>query len=85
MHPTDGNAPTATTDGLANGRTLVDLTAGAHTLSVVEAPDVSGPPGADPARLGHARSSSRPNHDAAVAAAKNAKTAVVFAWDDRVR
>ena len=42
VHPTDGSAPTATTDGLANNSTLLHLTAGAHTLKVTDTPDVSG-------------------------------------------
>ena len=80
VHATDGNAPTATTDGLANGRTLVDLTAGAHTLSVVETPDVSGR--AVQIRLDWVTpAQQQANHDAAVAAATTARTAVVFAWD----
>jgi beta-glucosidase len=80
VHATDGNAPTATTDGIANGRTLVALTAGAHTLSVVETPDVSGNP--VQVRLNWVTpSQQQANHDAAVAAAKTAKTAVVFVWD----
>jgi beta-glucosidase len=80
VHPTDGNAPTATTDGLANGRTLVDLTAGAHTLSVVETPDVSGR--SVQVRLNWVTpAQQQADHDAAVAAAKTANTAVVFAWD----
>lgn len=80
VHPTDGNAPTATTDGLANGRTLVKLAAGAHTLSIKAAPDVSGDP--VQMRLNWVTPrQQRADHDAAVAAAKKAKTAVVFAWD----
>ncbi len=80
VHPTDGSAPTATTDGLANNRTLLHLTAGAHTLQVTDAPDVSG-------RVVQVRLNwvtppqQQADHDAAVAAARNAKTAVVFAWD----
>ena len=68
-----------TTDGLANGRTLVTLTAGPHTLSVTDAADVSGRPvqirltWVTPAQQ-------QANTDAAVAAAKKAKTAVVFVW-----
>jgi beta-glucosidase len=80
VHPTDGNAPTATTDGLANGRTLVALTAGPHTLKVVETPDVSGRP--VQIRLNWVTpAQQQANHDAAVAAAKKADTAVVFVWD----
>ena len=80
VHATDGNAPTATTDGIANGRTLVALTAGAHTLSVTETPDVSGR--AVQIRLNWVTpAQQQANHDAAVTAAKKAKTAVVFVWN----
>jgi beta-glucosidase len=80
VHPTDGNAPTATTDGIANGRTLVPLTAGAHTISIVETPDVSGRP--VQIRLAWVTpAQQQANHDAAVVAAAAAKTAVVFAWN----
>lgn len=80
VHPTDGNAPTATTDGLANGRTLVTLTKGTHTLSVTETADVSGRP--VQVRLNWVTpAQQQANNNAAVSAAKNAKTAVVFAWD----
>ncbi len=80
VHPTDGNAPTATTDGLANGRTYLPLTAGDHTLQVTGTPDVSGRP--VQLRLSWVTPHQvQANHDAAVAAAKHAGTAVVFAWD----
>lgn len=80
VHPTDGNAPTATTDGLANGRTLVNLAAGAHTLSIKATPDVSGRP--VQVRLNWVTpQQQQANHDAAVTAAKKARTAVVFAWN----
>ncbi|HEU5268043.1 MAG TPA: glycoside hydrolase family 3 C-terminal domain-containing protein, partial [Jatrophihabitans sp.] len=79
VHPTDGNAPTATTDGLANGRTYLSLTAGAHTVKVVEAPDVSGRP--VQIRLNWVTpAQQQADHDAAVATARSANTAVVFAW-----
>lgn len=80
VHPTDGNAPTATMDGLANGRTLVSLSAGTHTLKIVATPDVSGRP--VQIRLDWVTPHmQQANHDAAVAAAAAAKTAVVFAWN----
>jgi len=80
VHPTDGNAPTATPDGLANGRTLVKLTAGAHTISVAESADVSGRP--VQVRLNWVTPAQQhANREAAVAAAKNSAAAVVFAWD----
>jgi beta-glucosidase len=79
LHATDGNGPLPTTDGLANGRTLVNLTAGAHTLSVTETADISGSP--VEIRLNWVTpTQQQANHDAAVTAAKNASTAVVFAW-----
>ncbi|MFK0154709.1 beta-glucosidase [Streptomyces sp. NPDC090493] len=80
VHPTDGNAPAATTDGLANGRTQIHLSAGAHTLNVKTAPDVSGDP--VQVRLDWVTpEQQQADHDAAVAAAKKAKTVVIFAWD----
>lgn len=80
VHATDGNAPTATTDGLANGRTLVPLTAGAHSISVTTTPDVSGKP--VQVRLDWVTpQQQQANHDAAVAAARKATTAVVYAWN----
>jgi beta-glucosidase len=80
VHPTDGSAPTSTPDGLANSRTLLQLTAGPHTLEVVDTPDVSGRP--VQVRLNWVTpEQQQASHDAAVAAAKKAKTAVVFAWD----
>ncbi len=81
VHPTDGNGPLPTTDGLANGRTQLTLTAGAHTLSVVETADASKAP--VQVRLSWVTPAQQTaNHDAAVAAAKKAHTAVVFAWAD---
>jgi beta-glucosidase len=80
VHATDGSAPTATPDGLANNRTLLHLTAGTHTLKVNDTPDVSGDP--VQVRLDWVTPQQvRANDQAAVAAAKAAKTAVVFAWD----
>ncbi|HEY2651925.1 MAG TPA: glycoside hydrolase family 3 C-terminal domain-containing protein [Solirubrobacteraceae bacterium] len=80
VHPTDGSAPTATTDGLANSRNLLQLTAGAHSLQVTDAPDVSGRP--VQVRLNWVTpAQQQADHDAAVAAAKTANTAVVFVWD----
>ncbi|WP_028810108.1 beta-glucosidase family protein [Streptomyces sp. 351MFTsu5.1] len=80
VHATDGNAPTATTDGLANGRTKVHLKAGPHTVSVTAAPDVSGAP--VQIRLNWVTpEQAKADHDAAVAAARKARTAVVFVWN----
>ena len=81
VHAADGNGPLPTTDGLANGRTLINLSAGAHTLSVAETADISGSP--VEVRLAWVTpAQQQATHDAAVAAAKSAKTAVVFAWAD---
>ena len=78
VHPSD-IAPLPTTDLLANSRTLVHLTAGAHAISVVEGADLSGAP--VQVRLNWVTpAAQRANHDAAVAAARRARTAVVFAW-----
>jgi len=69
----------ATTDGLDNLRTAVDLTAGPHTVKVMIEGDTSNHPAQ--VRLAWVTPSERKaNHDAAIAAAKSAKTAVVFAW-----
>ena len=73
----DGLMPT--TDGLDNLRTAVDLTAGAHTLSVTVEGDTSNDP--EQIRLAWVTPEQRKaDHQAAIAAAKAAKTAVVFAW-----
>jgi beta-glucosidase len=73
----DGLMPT--TDGLDNLRTAVDLTAGAHTLSVTVEGDTSNDP--EQIRLAWVTPDQRKaDHEAAIAAAKAAKTAVVFAW-----
>jgi beta-glucosidase len=73
----DDIAPT--TDGLDNLRVELHLTAGAHPISVSIKPDSSN----DPAqvRLNWVTPQQQEaNYDAAIAAAKSAKTAVVFAW-----
>jgi beta-glucosidase len=78
VKPTD-IGPLPTTDGLANARATVDLTAGAHTITIEEMPDVSGDP--VQVRLNWVTpEQQRVDHDAAVAAARGARTAVVFAW-----
>ncbi|WP_235215256.1 beta-glucosidase family protein [Phaeacidiphilus oryzae] len=80
VHATDGNGPLPTTDGLANGRSFVHLAAGAHQLAVKASPDASGRP--VEMRLNWVTpAQQRANHDAAVDAARHARTAVVFAWD----
>ena len=73
----DGLMPT--TDGLDNLRTAVDLAAGAHTLSVAVEGDTSNDP--EQIRLAWVTPDQRKaDHEAAIAAAKAAKTVVVFAW-----
>jgi beta-glucosidase len=73
----DGLMPT--TDGLDNLRSAVDLTAGAHTVSVTVEGDTSNDP--EQIRLAWMTPDRRKaDHEAAIAAAKAAKTAVVFAW-----
>jgi beta-glucosidase len=68
-----------TTDGLDNLRAAVDLTAGAHTVEVTVEGDTSNE--AEQIRLAWMTPEQRKaDHDAAIAAAKSAKTAVVFAW-----
>ncbi|MEV8565200.1 glycoside hydrolase family 3 C-terminal domain-containing protein [Streptomyces sp. NPDC051322] len=79
VHATDGNGPLPTTDGLANGRAQIKLDAGEHAIKVVQHADVSGR--AVQVRLNWVTpEQQKATHDAAVAAAKSAKTAVVFAW-----
>jgi beta-glucosidase len=79
VHATDGSGPLPTTDGIANARTLISLTAGAHTLSVTDTPDASGSP--VQVRLNWVTpAQQQANTAAAITAASNAKTAVVFAW-----
>ena len=73
----DGLMPT--TDGLDNLRAAIDLTAGAHTVSVTVEGDTSNEP--EQIRLAWVTPEQRrADHEAAIAAAKSAKTAVVFVW-----
>jgi beta-glucosidase len=68
-----------TPDGLDNMRRRIKLTAGQHALSVTTTADVSGNP--VQVRLAWVTpEQQKANYDAAIAAAKQAKTAVVFAW-----
>jgi beta-glucosidase len=77
--PATGGAPVPTTDGLQNLRARVTLTAGIHTLGVSESPDGSGRP--VQVRLDWVTpAQQQDNLAAAVAAARAAKAAVVFAW-----
>jgi beta-glucosidase len=73
----DGLLPT--TDGLDNLRAAVDLTAGAHTVSIDTEGDTSND--TQQIRLAWMTPDQRKaNHETAIAAAKSAKTVVVFAW-----
>jgi len=73
----DGLMPT--TDGLDNLRTALDLSAGPHAISVTVEGDTSNDP--EQIRLAWMTPARRKaDHQAAIAAAKAAKTAVVFAW-----
>ncbi len=73
----DGLLPSA--DGLDNARSAVQLTAGPHRIKVEVRPDTSGAPAQ--VRLAWSTPQQRAADRAgAIAAAKAAKTAVVFAW-----
>jgi beta-glucosidase len=73
----DGLMPT--TDGLDNLRTAVELSKGPHSVKVSIEGDTSNSPAQ--VRLAWQTPEQRKqNHEAAIAAAKSAKTAVVFAW-----
>jgi beta-glucosidase len=77
--PATGGAPVPATDGLENLRARVTLTAGIHTLGVSESPDGSGRP--VQVRLNWVTPQQQQgNLAAAVATARAAKAAVVFAW-----
>jgi beta-glucosidase len=68
-----------TTDHLDNVRRAVELTAGPHAITVKTSPDSSNSP--VQVRLNWYTPEQRvADHKAAIAAAKSAKTAVVFAW-----
>jgi beta-glucosidase len=68
-----------TTDGLDNVRRVVELTAGAHAIEIKVTPDSSGAP--VQVRLNwYTPEQRQADHEAAIAAARNAKTAVVFLW-----
>jgi beta-glucosidase len=73
----DGLMPT--TDGLDNLRAAVDLTAGEHSVEVSVDGDTSNEP--EQIRLAWTTPEQRKaDHEAAIAAAKTARTALVFAW-----
>jgi beta-glucosidase len=79
--PVTGAAPVAATDGLRNLRAKVTLTAGIHTLGVSESPDGSGRP--VQIRLNWVTpEQQRDDLIAAVATARAATAAVVFAWSN---
>lgn len=68
-----------TTDGLDNVRRSIHLTAGAHAIEVKISPDSSN--AAVQVRLNwYTPEQRQADHEAAIAAAKNAKVAVVFLW-----
>jgi beta-glucosidase len=68
-----------TTDGLDNVRRPVDLAAGPHAIEIKISPDTSAAP--VQVRLNwNTPEQRKADHEAAIAAAKNAKVAVVFLW-----
>lgn len=68
-----------TTDNLDNVRRAIDLTAGPHTIEISTSPDSSNAP--VQVRLNWYTAEERvADHQAAIAAAKAAKVAVVFVW-----
>jgi len=68
-----------TTDGLDNVRRAVELTAGPHAIEVSTTPDSSQAP--VQVRLNwYTPEQRKADHEAAIAAAKKAKVAVVFLW-----
>jgi len=78
QHATQDNG-LPTTDGLDNGRRAVRLTAGPHEIKVEASGDTSNAP--EQIRLNWVTPKQRhSNHQAAIYAAKNAHTAVVFLW-----
>jgi len=78
QHATQDNG-LPTTDGLDNIRRAVRLTAGKHAVEVVTSVDTSNAP--VQVRLNWMTPKARSEaHAAAIAAAKNAETAVVFVW-----
>ena len=68
-----------TTDHLDNVRRAVELTAGAHAIEIQTTPDTSSSP--VQVRLNwYTPEQRKADHEAAIAAAKSAKVAVVFLW-----
>ena len=78
QHATQDNG-LPTTDGLDNVRRAIELTKGAHAIEVTTSVDTSNLP--VQVRLNWTTPESRQaDHEAAILAAKRAKTAVVFCW-----
>jgi beta-glucosidase len=78
LHPNQDNI-LPTVDGLDNSRTLMTLKAGPHDLAVTATGEQAGHP--VQIRLAWVTPEQRhANYDAAIAAAKSARKAVVFAW-----
>jgi beta-glucosidase len=73
----DNTVPT--TDGLDNVRRAIDLTEGAHAVEVRITPDTSNAP-VQVQLNWYTPEQRKADHQAAIAAAKNAKVAVVFLW-----
>jgi len=68
-----------TVDGLDNVRRAVELTAGPHSIEITTSPDSSNAP--VQVRLNwYTPEQRKADHEAALAAAKSAKVAVVFVW-----
>jgi len=68
-----------TTDGIDNVRRAIELTAGPHAVEISTTPDTSAAP--VQVRLNwYTPEQRKADHEAAIAAAKNAKVAVVFLW-----
>ena len=68
-----------TPDGLDNVRRAVELTAGPHAIEITTSPDSSNSP--VQVRLNwYTPEKRKADHEAAIAAAKNARVAVVFVW-----
>jgi beta-glucosidase len=68
-----------TTDGIDNVRRVVELTAGSHQIEIGTSPDSSNSP--VQVRLNwYTPEQRKADHETAIAAAKNAKVAVVFLW-----
>ena len=73
----DNTVPT--TDGIDNVRRAIELTAGPHAIEISTTPDTSSAP--VQVRLNwYTPEQRKADHEAAIAAAKNAKVAVVFIW-----